>query len=132
MFRFQAEKRYKFHFEDITNLFSDFLGPRKAGKVFVQTGLLGQICYIDFENDVVMVRFGADPVDAVPTDFNFFIDYLKENGDGKKEKKKVKKVPKKKAKYPDCNAENWNMLGDGHCDPDYNVTECGFDDGDCE
>ncbi len=34
-------------------------------------------------------------------------------------------------KYPDCILNDWKLLGDGHCDSIYNVTECGFDDGDC-
>ena len=36
-----------------------------------------------------------------------------------------------KKKYPKCNPDNWNLIGDGNCDPSYNTEECGHDDGDC-
>ena len=41
------------------------------------------------------------------------------------QKKKIMK------KYPNCNIENWNMIGDRVCDSINNVAECGFDGGNC-
>jgi hypothetical protein len=34
--------------------------------------------------------------------------------------------------YPDCKVPKPSFVGDNYCDgPEYNTTECGFDDGDC-
>ena len=37
-----------------------------------------------------------------------------------------------KKKYPECNPDDWNLIGDGNCDLKYNTEECGHDDGDCD
>eukprot|EP00551_Chaetoceros_affinis_P007584 CAMPEP_0203663894 /NCGR_PEP_ID=MMETSP0090-20130426/1393_1 /ASSEMBLY_ACC=CAM_ASM_001088 /TAXON_ID=426623 /ORGANISM="Chaetoceros affinis, Strain CCMP159" /LENGTH=772 /DNA_ID=CAMNT_0050526939 /DNA_START=221 /DNA_END=2539 /DNA_ORIENTATION=+ len=55
-------------------------------------------------------------------------DLKKEKKDKKKKDKKKKKMMKK---YPNCNPDDWTMVGDGYCDSVYNNTECGFDGGDC-
>ena len=33
-------------------------------------------------------------------------------------------------KYSNCNPNDWNVIGGGHCDPIYNVLEQGFDNWD--
>ncbi len=33
--------------------------------------------------------------------------------------------------YPECSIHDEYKLGDGYCDVEYNVAECGYDAGDC-
>ena len=67
---------------------------REASKTFAQTGVHGQLCYVDYENDVVIVHFGSHelsaPHFAIMEDiFDPIIEYLKTltGGGGKKKGK---------------------------------------------
>lgn len=74
---------------------------RKAGKVFLQLGIHGQVCYIDVENDIVIVSFGSNAFSnvywgSIPDVFDPIIEYLKSQGGGGDVGKKGKKGKKEK------------------------------------